>query len=94
MREREGADIWIVGIGNFSCARWLSSAFLEGSGEAWIAGYWTGLNELSNTDHMVGHAVDNAGIYGEVKKVCTEHPSMQLPEATYQVYDMIAAQHK
>jgi hypothetical protein len=67
---------------------------MEDVGQQWIGGFWSGLNLFSNTDRRVGHAVDIDDIFGEIQKVCTEHPSMTLREATYRVYKMIEAQHQ
>jgi hypothetical protein len=40
------------------------------------------------------HTTDHKGIYGEVKKMCTDHPSMPVSDAPYIAYRMIEAQHR
>jgi hypothetical protein len=67
---------------------------VESAGENWIWGFWSGLNDFSITNRMVGHTTDAAGLMGEVKKVCGEHPSKDLFQAVREVYDVIAAQHR
>jgi hypothetical protein len=87
--------VWFWGIGQHSCANWLSNGpAAENAGENWIWGFWSGLNVFSNTNRVVGHGVDAAGIMGEIKKVCIDHPSANVFQAVRQVYDMIAAEHR
>jgi hypothetical protein len=83
----------VFGIGHFSCANWLSNSTTQIAGQHWIDGYFTGINSL-NSDHYVGQSVDSAGIYGEIAKVCREHPSQPLMNATAAVYMMLQDQKR
>jgi hypothetical protein len=55
-------------------------------GKAWIFGYWSGLNTLNDKGHLTGNHTDSAGIVGEVKKLCDDHPSMGFSDAILAVY--------
>jgi hypothetical protein len=81
---------YMYGMGNKSCAYWQSSQATLYAGNSWIYGYWSGLNAFNNKDHMVGSKTDANGIVAEVKKVCAEHPSMSVSDATLAVYEMLA----
>lgn len=73
------------GMGIRSCAAWLQNDASEITGNNWILGYWTGMNE-SNANHAVGNSTDALGIFGEIKKTCTEDPALSLREATASAY--------
>jgi hypothetical protein len=85
--------VWTMGIGHLSCANWLSNDISEQAGNSWVLGFWSGLN-VFNTDHTVGHSIDNLGKLGELKKTCVEHPSASLSTVAREIYDMFAAQHR
>lgn len=74
------------GIGIRSCATWLDDPGSEISGSNWILGYWTGMNTNNNTNHAVGDSTDALGIISEIKKLCTEKPSLTLSEAAEKTY--------
>lgn len=80
----------VNGQGTKSCASWLASRSSESDGITWLLGMWTGLNLFNLEDHhTVGSSTDGMGIYGEVKKVCAETPSMSLANATLSAYLLI-----
>lgn len=84
----EGA--WAVGRGNDSCATWLSSPANEIAGVDYILGFWTGLNIAAPTgSHGVGFSTDNAGIVGEVRRICRLSPSSSLIVASMSAYRLI-----
>jgi hypothetical protein len=51
----------------------------------WILGYWSGLNTAKNG--LVGDKTTANGVIGEVKLYCTAHPSLDLPQATFDTYN-------
>ena len=77
------------GSGNESCATWLATPLSEINAEDWIFGFWSGENlgiSLNGSIGNVGHTTDALGIIGEVKKVCTNTPSMSLATAVSKVF--------
>jgi hypothetical protein len=76
------------GIGRLSCANW--NNLTDGEGNAWILGYWAGMNIYSD-NHLVGHLTDGLGILAEVRLLCRQHPSMPILQAANTVYLQIAA---
>lgn len=60
----------------------------ENFSEIWILGFWSGLNAANGAS--VGAGTDNAGIEGEVRKVCAKYPSISLGTATAKAYIMVA----
>jgi hypothetical protein len=79
----------VFGMGLASCAHWQSSPATLGEGEAWVTGYWSGLNFFNENNHRVGSETDLAGIIAEIKKVCAGRPSMTLSHATNRAYEML-----
>jgi hypothetical protein len=86
--------VLVVGIGNRSCADWLSNYVNENFDASWIAGYWTGANAVNPDDHKVGHTVDAEGFLGEVKKYCKNNPSELLAAATAVAYGTLQYQKR
>ena len=84
--------VWGIGTGFASCDTFLMDAQSLYAGKHWIDGFWTGLNLNSSGNRTVGHSVGRTGIYGEIKKVCQEHPSKRLLEAARDVYVMIGTE--
>ena len=77
-----------------SCAFWLTNRANQSEGNLWILGFWSGLIFNNESNPKVGEFIDNESVFAEVEKVCREHPSRPLFEATAQVYDMIAVQRR
>jgi hypothetical protein len=77
-----------------SCAFWLTNRANQSEGNVWILGFWSGLNFNNESNPKVGEFTDNEVIFAEIEKLCREHPSRSLVEATTQVYDMIAVQRR
>lgn len=81
------AQYYSLGRGNRSCAIWLSSPTEEAIGGNYIQGMWTGLNAFNSKGMtMTGSKTDTPGILAEVKKVCTDAPSMPLVDAVLTAY--------
>lgn len=78
--------IFVVGIGTLSCANWQSSPAKVKEGKAWLFGAWTGLNSINPKNRLVGSKSDARGLAAEVKRLCTDKPSMSLHEATLLAY--------
>jgi hypothetical protein len=91
----ESNPTWFWGIGRQSCAYWLSSGdVVKEAGEHWIQGFWSGANVFNPDDHLVGRGTDAAGIWGEVRKACAEHPSWAIFQAATKAYNLIKDQHR
>ena len=78
------------GVGNESCATWLSNPVFENQGVIWLVGFWSGLNNqmaYEGTGGDTGISTDGLGIVGEVKKACKEHPSETLAITVRNVFD-------
>jgi hypothetical protein len=81
---------YMFGIGRSSCATWQSSLRYRYEGEAWILGFWSGLNSFNTQDSAVGSQTDGEGVIAEVKKVCDKGPSTSLSDAVEVVYFSMA----
>lgn len=77
------ANVWVVGIGGMSCAVWISDPRAEAEGNAWILGYWSGVN-MAN-DSSVGNSTDGLGIIERVKAECRANPALRVLSATSKV---------
>jgi hypothetical protein len=87
----QGAVVTVWGLGISSCA----TAELYGNQinfEAWVMGYFTGLNSMSNTNPAVGHTTDAPGIWGEVQLICASNPSETLYAAASAAYMKLASE--
>ncbi len=84
-------DMMVMGIGYHSCATWTETPDKFSEGEAWIYGYWTGLNQ-AGPRRDVGSATDSPGIIAEIRKLCEATPSASLMNMTYQVYTTLRLQ--
>lgn len=78
------AKYYAMGPGVDSCASWLKSSQNELVGASWLLGFWTGLNAAST--QLVGEKTNVDGRVGEVKKICTDRPSMSLVDAAFKAY--------
>jgi hypothetical protein len=81
--------IWAVGSGRESCASWLQDRAHFVPGQAWIMGYWTGLNVANTENHNVGEKTDGAAILEEVRRICEREPSLDLMDAVGKHYDVV-----
>lgn len=66
---------------NLSCAAAFSGPIENSRPSAWILGYWSGLNVGAHANS--GRGVDTAGILGEVKLDCDQHPSTNLVQSVW-----------
>lgn len=78
--------VTIFGMGNSSCAHWLSNKTLERDGQSWLLGYWSAINIENTVRHTVGTNTDGDVILAEVKKICANEPSEILTSAVGRVY--------
>ncbi|MEO9168388.1 MAG: hypothetical protein ABI230_08295 [Aestuariivirga sp.] len=91
--KAETLNIYMVGMGQGSCAKWLSTPALEIQGNDWILGFWTGSNlgtSSSGGSGITGHTTDAYGIIGEVKKRCINSPSQLLGGVAAGVFNEFA----
>lgn len=77
-------DYTTFGIGNLSCATWISSDAMEVQGDEWIAGFWSAANVFWGSS--VGATTDLYGIDAEIRKECLDQPSGKLIDASKVVY--------
>jgi hypothetical protein len=85
----QSVEIVIVGIGNSSCASWLSSAVSESAGIDWVYGFWSGNNHsraMRRESATVGSSTDGAGIIGALKKRCAADPAAPLGQEAGKLY--------
>ncbi len=82
-------DYMAVGVGTMPCKYWLSTPQLEGEGNTWILGWWTGLNSR-NDDHWVGGHTDGNGIILAVKRECKGKPNKLLMNIVDDVFNEMA----
>jgi len=78
------------GIGIHSCANWTDDPAKQQEGQAWILGYWSGLNIQNRGIRNVGHATDGRGVLGEVRRVCLLEPSNELENVIVDVWVAMA----
>ena len=86
-------DYMALGVGTMPCKYWLSTTRLEGEGNSWILGWWTGLNSR-NDNHWVGSRTDGNGIILAVKRECQHQPDKLLMNAIYSVFRKMASPSK
>jgi len=79
-------EMYSLGIGRLSCAYWLSSPEREAEGRSWALGFWTAYNAVNDVNHTVGAKTNVETILDEVKKNCSEEPSLGLVDAIVRVY--------
>jgi hypothetical protein len=79
-------DVEVFGIGSSTCANWRSSVAREREGEAWLLGYWSGLNRMNAITSVVGAKAEGFGIVKEVARVCEDNGTLTLEDATYEAY--------
>ena len=82
--------VHIIGTGGFSCGAWVSKRINDNFAQAWILGYWSGLNTgvtaFTETATSVGSSTDADGIIEEVRLLCRREPSLAIYTATANAY--------
>ena len=76
----------IYGPGSISCATYLQDRGLRINADGWILGFWTGMNEESQTNHQVGQSTDPRGIVAQVATVCRVQPVVPLYKTVRDLY--------
>lgn len=79
-------DVQIYGIGSETCASWKSDPSREREGDAWLLGYWSGLNRINSASGVVGENAGGEGIIAAVGRMCGRNPGATLGDATYGAY--------
>ncbi len=89
------ANTWVYGIGTETCAQW--TADRDGVVASFVSGYFAGAN-ATNADAgrngLVGMKTDGAGIVGEVRLACRDHPAETIAVAVALTYNKIASQER
>lgn len=75
----------VFGIGNSSCATWLSSKQFENEGSVWVMGAWSGLN-IGGPKRDIGRSTDGRGLVAAVKAECRRDLSVNLSQAVSTVF--------
>lgn len=78
-------DSFMFGAGLESCATWLSNPIAQADGNAWIWGFWSGMNYVSKFP-SVGHTTDAKGIVALIKQECQSDPSRDLQDVVAATY--------
>jgi hypothetical protein len=78
-----------LGLGSISCGDWLATASSKTNGQNWLLGYWSGINVISPTNHIVGHTTDAQSIILAVESVCAGDPAQRLSDATAIIYNRL-----
>ena len=79
------------GIGGESCASAMRPQERD-QAEAWIFGFVSGGNEARQAG--VGHSTDGLGVFAEVTRLCSTHPSYTLREAVVRVYNRLMSEQR
>jgi hypothetical protein len=83
-----------VGLGTMTCSYWLSTPELEGEGDAWLLGFWTGMNMVNRADRTIGVQTDGDNILRMIKHDCRETPTWLLVDVATNAYrDMYRRVH-
>ena len=80
------------GVGNSSCAEWLSKPEHYSTGFTWIMGFWTGRNMQAPA--AVGRTTDGHGVVAEVENLCRQEPTLILAFAAKRTYEKLEAEHR
>ena len=82
--------VHIIGTGGFSCGAWVAKRINDNFAQAWILGYWSGLNTgvtaFTEAATSVGSSTDADGIIEEVRLLCRREPSLAIYTATANAY--------
>ena len=87
--QAQAYDYMAVGVGTMPCKYWLSTPQLEGEGNTWILGWWTGLDSR-NDNHWVGSHTDGNGLILMVKRECKHNPDKLLMNAVDDIFKKMA----
>ncbi len=87
----EELRVFVAGVGRDSCGKWLQQASVDFEVSTWILGAWSGMNYADPNNNSVGSHSDAYGIIGEVKKLCSEQPSLSISTATYQAFGKLSS---
>ena len=94
----ESPTIWAYQLGNgggsgsISCATAVSSGLHNNQASAYTLGMWSGMNFGAKAS--VGLDIDAAGVLGEVKLYCEQHPSDTLLQAVVMTWNRVRAAGK
>jgi hypothetical protein len=85
----DNRDVQIYGIGSDTCVNWKSDPRREREGDAWLLGYWSGLNRINSVNGLVGAKAGGEGVIAAVSRVCGRNPGATLEDATYGAYALM-----
>jgi hypothetical protein len=68
-------------LGRLSCFVWQSTSDRQATGEDWLFGYWTALNDIAAKRGRPQSRLGRAAVVAEVTKTCARNPSQIFAEA-------------
>jgi hypothetical protein len=91
---QDNHDVMTFGMGSMSCDYWQSDGDRRREGEAWLLGYWSGLNRLNLANGAVGGEAGGQGVINQVQTICRDHGDQRLEQAVYAAYVALQSAHR
>jgi hypothetical protein len=82
----EDISVDLAGIGNKTCAHWLSSPVHKSEGAVWIYGFWSGLNYVAAASEQDQSRATSTEMIAAVETACKREPSRILASAAWSAY--------
>jgi hypothetical protein len=82
----EDISVDLAGIGNKTCAHWLSSPVHKSEGAVWIYGFWSGLNYVAAASEQDQSRATSTEMIAVVETACKSQPSRILAAAAWSAY--------
>jgi hypothetical protein len=77
----------VYGVGKESCANWKFAKGDAAEGNAWVLGFWSGLNASAGAlGRRQVDSTDSQGIIAEVTKTCDQSPPKALAAAVIDTF--------
>jgi hypothetical protein len=86
MGRAEDISVDLAGIGNKTCAHWLSSPDHKSEGAVWIYGFWSGLNYVAAASEQDQSRATSTEMIAAVETACKRQPSRVLASAAWSAY--------
>jgi hypothetical protein len=82
----EDVSVDLAGIGNKTCAHWLSGPAHRSEGAVWIYGFWSGLNYVAAASEQDQSRATSTEMIAAVETACKREPSRILASAAWSAY--------
>jgi hypothetical protein len=76
----------LAGVGNKTCAYWLSGQSHKSEGTVWIYGFWSGLNYVAAASQQDQSRASSSAMIAAVETACKRDPSRILASAAWSAY--------